>query len=453
MKPHSLLRRVLIRLALTTGVTLIATLALLYWQFESATGVTVDNNLSEVLKQVSALIRLDESGEPVAELPADFPFTFDERHFVVVADQMGQAHISFPPGQDHVYHPFSSHQTDKPQFFEHRYTDSSDTYLGVTAHIELGGKHLWVQVVDEVPYWQTLAYYSIELFVQGISVLIVLHLLVSAFVCYQAVRTTLIPVRRAAAEARRIGPRTAGIRIDTTKLPEEVLPLAVAANAALDRMAGALDAQKRFTADAAHEILTPLAVIRAEAESLDDPERVKALIREIDEMAEMARQLLELAELDAMEAPPDEPCDLRAIAEDVVARFAAQAIEQGIEPRLTGATGPVMVRGCTSGLRSAFGNLIRNAIQHAEGASSLEIRVEPPGRVSVIDDGPGVPAAERPLIFERFHSAGTDPNGNRGLGLAIVKRLVDSLGGSVSVTDGPGGQGAAFVMVFPADDT
>jgi len=449
MRRHSLLRRVAIRLVAVTAVTLIATIGLLIWQFEHATGVVVDSTLTDMLEVVTEHVLLDSSGKVVSRLPDDLAAKFHEEYFFTVTDREGQAYFSIPPGRDQAYHPFSPDQTDKPQYFEHRYIESNDTYLGVTQHIVRGGMDFWVQIVEEVPYWQTLAYYSIELFVEGLAVLILLHMVAAAALCYYAVRLTLAPVRRAATEAQRIGPHDTETRIDTSSLPGEVSPLAEAANDALDRLKTALEAQRRFTADAAHEFLTPIAVIRAELESAPTEEWKEGLLQQVDEIADVARQLLELSELDAMSRPPSDPCDLRAIAEEAVAKLARQAMECGIEPRLIAPGHRVVVPGCPKGLRTALSNLLRNAIQHAEGASFVVVRVEPPGRVSVIDDGCGIPPSDREHVFRRFYRSGSGRNSSRGLGLAIVERIVKNHGGEVRVTEGPDGSGAAFVIDLP----
>ena len=198
--------------------------------------------------------------------------------------------------------------------------------------------------------------------------------------------------------------------------------------------------------------MTPLAVLRAQAESLDNPACAADLLEEIDQMVEMARQLLELAELDALSGPPTDPVDLGRLAEDVAAKLAGPAIEAGIEPRVVVEDAPVIVPGCAKGLRSALENLVKNALRHARGASVVEIRVQAPGRISVIDDGPGVPERDRARIFDRFYRTGASGEAGRGLGLAIVRQIVETHRGTVAVHDGPGGRGAAFVIDLPSFD-
>ncbi len=228
--------------------------------------------------------------------------------------------------------------------------------------------------------------------------------------------------------------------------------MAEAINTALERLEKALAAQKRFTADAAHELLTPLAVLKADIEMIEDAEITGPLSDDIEAMVGIDTRLLELSELESDEKIPADIVDLRQIASDVLIKFAPLAIRNGIEPLMTGADDPVLVRGSQKALAGALGNLVSNAINHADGATRLEIAVEAGGRISVIDDGPGVPEALRERVFERFHRAGDTNAGGRGLGLAIVRRVVEAHGGRVHVTGAPEGRGAAFVIELTVAD-
>ena len=451
MRSKSLLSRLLVRLILATAVAIVVALALLFWQFERATGNSVGPDLPRIMDEVIKLVRIDAAGKPTVTLPEDFPYAFDEDRFVVLSDHHGRAYQSIPAGHDRVYHPFSHELTDKPQYFEHRYVDAPTTYLGATQRVLRDGTEFWIQAVDEVSYLETLRYNSLLFFGEGLGVLIVLYLAIVALLSYQAVQSALGPIRRAAEEARQIAPGSGDKRIGIAELPEEVRPLAEAANTALDRMQKALLDQRRFTADAAHEILTPLAVIRAEAELLDDPVRSKAMLDEIDDLSEMAVQLLEIAEIDGMDSHPDQEVELSEIAEEVIARFARQLIDQGIEPQLNAPPEPVVIQGCPKGIRSAVNNVVKNVLQHAKNAKNLEVRVEPPGRIMVTDDGVGIDVADRKSIFQRFWRSENGEPGNHGLGLAIVARVVELHDGAITVTDGPGGAGTRIVLDFPCD--
>jgi signal transduction histidine kinase len=386
----------------------------------------------------------------VDTLSDEFRARFNDDLYFTVSDEHGRAFFSVPAGRAHTYHPFEPELAEKPQFFEHNYLEGGDNYLGVTAQVLIGGSTYWVQLVEEVPHWQNLVHFSIEVFLHGMGFLIVLHFFGSAYLAYRTVRTSLEPVERAASQAQAISPGRRDIRIDVAQLPSEVVPLAEAINTALERLEKALAAQKRFTADAAHELLTPIAVLKADIEMIGDDEIAGSLSEEIEEMVDIVTQLLELSELESDEQLSTELCDLRQIAGDVLIKLAPLAIEKGIAPEMTGDDEPVLVRGSPMALLRAISNLVKNAINHATGATRLEVSVQQGGRVSVIDDGPGVPEELRDRIFERFHRAPGARQGGKGLGLAIVARIVEAHGGKVYVTDGPGGKGAAFVIEVPA---
>ena len=203
MKSRSLLSTVLLRLIAVTVVTLLATVALLIWQFDRATGVVIDAGLQDMLDAVPQHLGFDAAGRPVADLPPAIENRLDEDYFIAVTDRDGRAYFSVPPGREHAFHPFEPDRTDKPQYFEHRYTESAHTYLGVTQHLVIEGRDIWLQVVEEVPYWKTLAFYSIELFVQGVAVLVIAHLLISA-------SCAIIPCARRWFRCRRRRPKRAG---------------------------------------------------------------------------------------------------------------------------------------------------------------------------------------------------------------------------------------------------
>jgi len=446
---NSLVRQLIIRLLVATGIALAATGVLLVWQFQHASAVVVDRGLSRTLDDVVRHLHLDPTGRPVAELPAELAARFNDELFFTVTDEHGRAFFSVPTGREHSYHPFEPSSGDEPQYFEHNYLQGGENYLGVTQKVVLEKQEFWLQLVEEVPEWQNFLHFSIEVFLHGAGILIVLHFLGSAFLAYTTLSNSFRPVEDAALAASRIVPGRGDIRIGIAGLPAEVAPFARAINAALDRLDSALAAQKRFTADAAHELLTPLAVMKADIEEMENREAAAALADDVEEMTGIVTQLLELSEFESDPKMANDIVDLRQIASDVLTRMAPLAIRDGLTPELTGAEEPVRVTGCPKALTMAVTNLVKNVLQHAAGATKLEIAVQHGGRLSVIDDGPGVRPELRERIFERFYRADGARKGHRGLGLAIVRRIVEAHRGRAYVTDGPGGRGAAFVIELP----
>ncbi len=218
-------------------------------------------------------------------------------------------------------------------------------------------------------------------------------------------------------------------------VPAEVRPLVLAVNQALDRLEQGFRAQREFTADAAHELRTPLAVLRARIDTLSDGDTASALRADLENMTHVVNQLLAVAELEANTAGAMETVDLHGICSEVAASLAPIAIAQKKDIALVGAEAPVPVRGNAPMLHRAIRNLAENALRHTPEGTSVEIGVSRDGVVSVSDEGPGVPASERELIFRRFWRRDRSRADGAGLGLAIVSRIVEAHAGQIEVSN------------------
>jgi signal transduction histidine kinase len=257
------------------------------------------------------------------------------------------------------------------------------------------------------------------------------------------IRRALHPVVRASRIASAIDPKRTDLRLPLAGLPRELLPLIVAVNEALDRLEKGMRLQQEFTADAAHELRTPLAILRARLETITDGRLKRELHDDIDSMSRIINQLLEVAELDAVVITQSEQTDLTSVGSEVVQAMAPLAVRQNRSVALTAAPEPVWVRGNAEMIRRAIRNLVENALRHTPPGTTVEVNVGRDGSLFVSDEGPGVPAAERELIFQRFWRRDRRRSGGAGLGLAIVRRIVDAHSGSIAVTNGAAG-GAVF---------
>jgi signal transduction histidine kinase len=261
------------------------------------------------------------------------------------------------------------------------------------------------------------------------------------------VRAALEPIQRASHDAQGIDTARLDARISERGLPSEIRPLVAAINKALDRLERGFRLQRNFTADVAHELRTPLAIMRLRIGTLADAQAAEALRGDLEVMTRAVDQLLSLAELEA--APADEAAaDLGGVAEQVVRHLAPAAIARRRELALSATPGPQMVKAPSGAVFLALRNLVENALHHTPEGSVVEVRVKPGGAVHVLDAGPGVPEADRELIFERFWRRDRQGGGGVGLGLAIVARIAASYGGGVGVDEAPGG-GADFSLRFP----
>ena len=249
--------------------------------------------------------------------------------------------------------------------------------------------------------------------------------------------------------------------IDEREVPEEVSPLVQAINDLLARLDQSLRTQKHFLADAAHQLKTPLAGLRMQAElaqrDIDagerDPMALKKSLRQIarssQSAANMVNQLLAMARAEDKEHPaPLLAVNLAELAIEVIQDFVPRALEKRIDLGFEGPDaetasrhprGPV-VNGNPVLLRELIRNLVDNALLYTPAGSTVTVRVvdDPFGQVVVLqveDSGPGIPVAEREQVFQPFYrSLGTDVDGS-GLGLAIVREIAAQHGAEVSLTD------------------
>jgi signal transduction histidine kinase len=263
-------------------------------------------------------------------------------------------------------------------------------------------------------------------------------------------RRALDTVRQASTAAASIGPQRTEVRLPEQAVPSEIAPLVHAVNQALERLEAGFRAQRDFTADMAHELRTPLAIVRARVDSLE-PGPVRDQLRaDLVGMTRTVNQVLDVAELESFIVATDARADVHAVCADAVALMAPLAVELGQTIALTGAQGPVWVHGHAEALFRAVRNLVENAIRHSPAGVSIEVEVADDGTVRVLDDGPGVPEADRESIFRRFWRRDRGRAESRGLGLAIVARVAEAHEGTVTVQDRPGGGSIFTLRLRPA---
>lgn len=261
------------------------------------------------------------------------------------------------------------------------------------------------------------------------------------------VRFSLKPVRRASREVETISPQNLSGRISTQDMPAEILPMVDGINRSLGRIEDAFMVQQRFLANAAHELKTPLSILRGQVELRIGAAQRGDLLREIDVMARTVSQLLQLAEASDIGGYRFEPLDLADVAADAVAlvRALAESAKVGLVVERVGHA--AIVQGDRAALQIALRNVLENAIHHSPPESLVEIRIEG-ALIRVRDMGAGLSEDVRAHLFERFWRLDRSGSGT-GLGLSIVKEIMDAHHGDVAAVNARTGPGAVFTLGFP----
>jgi signal transduction histidine kinase len=322
------------------------------------------------------------------------------------------------------------------------------TIAGASTREDIDGHPVWIQVAEELSHRDVIVDDVLASFLQQVVWIIVPVLLLLLGADIIIFRLAIGPLHRASDRAKHISPTRLDVRLPTDDMPPEILPLVEAVNQALDRLEQGFRSQREFSADAAHELRTPLAILRTRIETLPHSEASRALGRDVENMSRVVSQLLDATELETAVVDPEAVADIHEVCVEVAEFIAPLALKRGKSIELTSADEPVLVKGNAEMIRRATRNVVENALHHTPEGTAIEIIVGPDGSISVIDNGGGVPLADREAIFQRFWRRSSRASGGAGLGLSIVKKIVEAHSGSVTVEDGPG-RGARFIMRFP----
>jgi heavy metal sensor kinase len=279
---------------------------------------------------------------------------------------------------------------------------------------------------------------------------------------YRQTGRALEPVRSIASMARSISEHDLHRRVDIPVPPDELGELVATFNAMLARLDESFEGLRRFTADASHELRTPLALMRTEldgalARKREPDEYRRVLIemqQEVERMSRMVDRLLMLARFDAGALRPSlTSVDVADTLYEAAARWRPEAQRRGVQIEVK-APETGQVQADPDLLRRVLDNLIDNAVRHTPARGGVHLAAEPDGegwRLDIHDDGAGVPAEARHLIFPRF--ARTDgprdrSSGGAGLGLALSQAIAEAHGGSLVLVEN-GSSGALFRLKLP----
>jgi len=442
---ESIISRIVILHVIAVAVTSILMSVALSWLLNLATNNIHNAAMEEQAVSLAGHLVVEADGRLSLALPPNLQGLYSQpygRYSFAVVDEAGKT--LFSSKDDAAVFP-ADPRAGTVQFLETRVGDAAIS--GASVRRSIGGKTVWVQAAEDLANNDVLIDDIVDDFYKHVGWITLPILLLLLAIDIAIFRRALWPLRQASETAQQITPARTDIRLPLQEIPSEVRPLVSAINKALDRLDEGFRLQREFTADAAHELRTPLSILRTRVETLDDPRVAKALHQDIEAMSRVVGQLLDIAELEAFAIDPADVADLQAATEEVAGFVAPLALEQGREIALLGATSPVMVKGNAEMIKRAIRNLAENAIRHTPKDTVVEFVVEDNGTVRVQDRGPGISDEERELIFRRFWRRDRNSQGSSGLGLSIVQRIAELHGATIDVENRVMG-GAQFSLHF-----
>jgi len=446
MRFKSIVSRILWLHMIVVGSAAILMPLALYRLLVTETDTLQRQSMREQADRIGGLLAVGPSGSLTLEVPEEMRDIFSEaygRYAYAILDAGGQVLFS----SRKLRAPIFPQDTRSPEPAYLSVREGGAALYGASIPKDVAGRRVWIEVAENLSHRDVLIDDVVANFFQRVAWITLPILLIVLVIDVEIVRRAFQPVLQASQQASAIGPRRTDVRLPVSAIPDEIRSLVVAVNEALDRLEYGLRVQKEFAADAAHELRTPLAILRTRIDTLADKHLSEQLREDVESMSRTVTQLLEMAELETLHVDPADKADLHAVCGEVVETIAPWAIAQDKTIALVGAEQPVWVKGHAEMIARAIRNLVENAIKHTPAGASVDVVVEDDGTVRVRDEGPGIGENERELLFQRFWRGDRKRPGSAGLGLSIVRRIVEAHDGRIAVANRSTG-GAEFSLHF-----
>ena len=448
MRAPSLLRALVFRLTIVVVLALAVSYAILYFEFSEGLMGLEGQSIAIQVQDLRASI-VSGTVPPRLDLPRSLRKFYDQ------PDTLNGYQLLSADGAVLESGGFSAPYLPLPvargggQIVIQRETDALSGISIMAATLDLDDHHgrYWLRVVRNLGDAESLVSQLMLGASEELYWPVALLLIAVVSVVVVTVRSSLRSLRAVSHQASMLSLSRLDERLHTQDLPRELVPLVQAVNASLDRLEADYRVQREFTANAAHELRTPLATLRARLESRFSAQELGDVAFEIEQLGRLVEQLLCLARLDSQEQFQFAAFDAHAVALEVARELAPVALES--EHYVTAATpdASVPAHGNATLTRLVFRNLIENAIQYTPAGTSITLSADS-ASVIIADDGPGIVAHAAASLFERFRRGPNASGPGAGLGLAIAKCIMERQGGRLSL-DANAARGARFVMEFP----
>lgn len=450
----SLRRRLLARLAIPLLALIAADAGLSYVFALRSANSAYDHWLVDSARSLAAQVKA-EDGQATLRLPREAleVFEWDDRDRIVykVSTEGGELII----GQLSLAAPEPPRELQHPAFFEGEFDHEAIRGVAIRARPPGLREPVVVAVAETLHKRNSLAAEIVTIvLVPQVLLLLAAALLIWSGITGGLRSLVLVAFDLARKDHRDLSP------VPMRDVPQEVQPIIARTNELFGRLSEAMHAQRKFIADAAHQLRTPLSALKLQIESLERerlPEDIRPRIATLKHAGaraiHLAQQLLTLARAEPEFDPQQSfvALDLVSVARNAGEQWIPKALEAGVELVLDAPDSPVGLRGDPALLSELVSNLIDNALRHGHGTRTITLRVAgtPRPSLAVEDEGPGIPPEAKDRVFDRFYRVDASSGDGTGLGLAIVKEIVSAHGGTVSIETRPQFAGTRVHAVFP----
>lgn len=432
---HSLSLKILLAfvVGVVLSIVLIASIAI--------TVLTVRSDLLFVAdlvgraEELAGALQFDDSGTPVGfdarERGADWMYESLRQEVAYrVLDASGKTVMSSASGE--AFWAGAAPQGERGYFkFEH----SGMPIHGATVPVEHAGRKWFLQFAASTRFGDLVHRHFVLPFVAaGIAVFSLVLLIVFGACAYLVLGYTLKPLRNVAASAAAIAPRSIHARLQVDGVPSEIVPLVESFNRVLERLEHGFRIQQEFLATAAHELKTPLALIRAQIELSESGVGRESLLKDVEHMARQVQQLLHLAEASEVQNYSFKEVDVQEVVKEGVAYLERMAKAAGVHLLVQLHGEAVHWTADRGALFTVLKNLMENAIQHAPRGTNVAVEVGAEA-MAVRDWGPGADPAQLLMMFTRFWRGPHRRDHGAGLGLAICQEIAQAHGWKLSAED------------------
>ncbi len=396
-------------------------------------------DVTDTIQELARELRFDSQGMPVAigqggensagkveddEDGEKFAWLFEslkKEGAYRVLDASGQVVLLSAPGTEALWlEPGVASHLEGGRFeFEHAGVEMR----GASQSVEHGGRLWYVQFAVSKRFMHFIyEVFALPFTAAGVSLFSLVLLFVFGPCVFFTLRFALAPVSKLSEAAAEISPRSLSARLKTDTVPREIAPLVDSFNRALERLEQGYRVQQEFLATAAHELKTPLALVRAQVELTPPSEQRSLLLHDVEHMSRQVQQLLHLAEASEAQNYRPTTLDLHDLVQESAGYLQRMADAAQVRFELPARTSPALWLADRGALFTLLKNLLENAIQHAPAGSVVSVELDALV-LAVRDRGRGVPAEQLPKLFGRFWRGPHRRDDGAGLGLSICREI------------------------------